>query len=242
MPSTEDNQPQSQPLHPDYLRVTWDEVQHKVNNLFGQMEASAYACTDILAVSRGGLVPARLLAAQFEKKGLNIPIHFIWASSYIGEEQRKEEITLEWMATKTVDDLNKRSTLVVDDLWDTGNTFKAIKENLPLAAFCALLSKNAESAWWLDFCAWTAAPSIKKWVVFPWEEPYLPKNPQRLENDFYTKAMKKELEGITPEMALIASDMWKRGDPLSIIHYYLRTKFSCPNLKKEAVREAIFQQ
>ena len=56
------------------------------------------------------------------------------------------------------------SALIVDDVYETGRTLKALKVQFPKACFAVWVSKESPD-WWT--AAVVAASS--EWVVFPWE-------------------------------------------------------------------------
>lgn len=85
----------------------------------------------IVAVSRGGLVPAAILARE-----LNIRVvDSICISSYDHDVQRELKI----LKDATVVDSPR--LLVVDDLVDTGVTAKALRERFPQACFVTVYAK-----------------------------------------------------------------------------------------------------
>ena len=57
-----------------------------------------------------------------------------------------------------------RSALIVDDVYETGRTLKAVHDQLPQATFAVWVSKGTPE-WW------TAAlvADSSEWLVFPWE-------------------------------------------------------------------------
>ena len=57
-----------------------------------------------------------------------------------------------------------RSALIVDDVYETGRTLKAIHDQVPKASFAVWVSKSTPD-WW---SAALVADS-SEWVVFPWE-------------------------------------------------------------------------
>ena len=58
----------------------------------------------------------------------------------------------------------EQSALIVDDVYETGRTLKALKAEVPQASFAVWVSKSCPN-WW------TAAvvAESSEWVVFPWE-------------------------------------------------------------------------
>ena len=56
------------------------------------------------------------------------------------------------------------SALIVDDVYETGRTLKALKAQVPQASFAVWVSKSSPD-WWT--AAMVAESS--EWLVFPWE-------------------------------------------------------------------------
>ncbi len=109
----------------------------------------------IIAVARGGLVPACILA-QF--LGIR-EISSISLVSYEGE--KRAELKCLVAPEICIDE----KTLFVDDLYDSGSTYRYLKEKSPAAKAAVLFCKDPAAA--LDFPA--APKEAGKWLVFPWE-------------------------------------------------------------------------
>ncbi len=109
----------------------------------------------IIAVARGGLVPACILA-QF--LGIR-KISSISLASYNGEARSDIKCLV------PPDIRMDEKTLFVDDLYDSGSTYRYLKEKYPQTKIAVLFSKNPEAP--LDFPAAEKAPG--RWLVFPWE-------------------------------------------------------------------------
>ncbi|HCU67104.1 MAG TPA: xanthine phosphoribosyltransferase [Rheinheimera sp.] len=109
--------------------VSWEAFHRATKEL-------AKLCLDgeydsIVAVSRGGLVPAAILARE-----LNIRVvDSICVSSYDHDQQRELKI-LKDAALK-----DSPKLLIVDDLVDTGETAKALREHFPQACFVTVYAK-----------------------------------------------------------------------------------------------------
>ncbi len=109
----------------------------------------------IIAVARGGLVPACILAQLLDIR----EISSISLASYDGEERRELKCLV------SPDILMDRETLFVDDLYDSGSTYRYLKERYPQAKIAVLFCKDQTAK--LDF---PAAPKERgRWLVFPWE-------------------------------------------------------------------------
>lgn len=111
--------------------VTWDMLQMQARELAHRL-MPANQWKGIIAVSRGGLVPASLLARE-----LNIHcVDTVCISSYDHDKQREMHIL------KRADG-NGEGFIIADDLVDTGGTAKAIREMYPKAHFVTLFAKPA---------------------------------------------------------------------------------------------------
>lgn len=109
--------------------VTWDMLQIHARKLASRL-LPASQWTGIIAVSRGGLVPAALLARE-----LNIRyVDTTCISSYDHDNQREMKIL------KRVEGDGK-GFIVIDDLVDTGGTALALREMYPAAHFVTIFAK-----------------------------------------------------------------------------------------------------
>lgn len=109
--------------------VSWEAFHRATKQL-------AKLCLDggydrIIAVSRGGLVPAAILARE-----LNIRVvDSICVSSYDHDQQRELRIL------KNAEIADSPKLLIVDDLVDTGETAKALRQLYPQACFVTVYAK-----------------------------------------------------------------------------------------------------
>jgi len=120
----------------------------------------------IIAIARGGVVPALMLAQRY-----GIPhkdVYIRKCSTYkkgvkVREAQFNPQEFPGWM--------NSPTTLVVDDILDTGSTISALREILPWARFTVLVDKSPMELNMAGALRVTSAYTMgnHKWVVFPWE-------------------------------------------------------------------------
>ncbi|MCX8166369.1 MAG: phosphoribosyltransferase family protein [Candidatus Micrarchaeota archaeon] len=116
-----------------------------------------------VAISRGGLIPARILADIVGKRD----IWTISAKSYV-DVNKKEELVI----TQDIKmNLENKKILIIDDIADTGFTIKTIKElcelrNASEVKTCTLHYKN-KSVTKPDFFADKVSDDV--WIVYPWE-------------------------------------------------------------------------
>ena len=111
--------------------VTWDMLQMHARKLAHRL-LPADKWTGIIAVSRGGLVPAALLARELGIRHVDT----VCISSYDHDNQREMKCSSAPKATV-------KGFIVVDDLVDTGGTAKAIRDMYPKAHFVTIFAKPA---------------------------------------------------------------------------------------------------
>lgn len=135
--------------------LSWDEFYTDVSTL-GAHLTSLKQWDQIVAVTRGGLVPATVLARILDIKH----IHTFCISSYDGDDQQGGA-----ELHKIHQDASDR-ILVVDDLVDTGKTFQEIRQHIPNAHYTAVYLKPAGRQ---QINSWAKEVAQDQWLVFPWE-------------------------------------------------------------------------
>ena len=116
---------------PKKFYVSWDNLQREARRL-ARRQLPVSQWKGIIAVSRGGLVPAALMARELGIRN----VETLCISSYDHDNQR--ELVVVKAATTAGDG---EGWLVVDDLVDTGGTAKAIRELYPRAKFITIFAK-----------------------------------------------------------------------------------------------------
>lgn len=145
-----------------YLKVDWKEVELLCFELAMKIKES-YKPDVIIAIARGGLVPARILSDFLGiKEILTVGVEY-----YKAVEERKELPKLTYSLPNGI--LGKR-VLVVDDVADTGKSLDLVKRELGKfmprdLKFATLFYKP-----WCDFKPDFYAKETEKWVIFPWEK------------------------------------------------------------------------
>ena len=126
---------------PKKFYVSWDNLQREARRL-ARRQLPVSQWKGIIAVSRGGLVPAALMARELGIRN----VETLCISSYDHDNQR--ELVVVKAATTAGDG---EGWLVVEDLVDTGTTAKAIRELYPKAKFIAIFAKPMGEALLDDF-------------------------------------------------------------------------------------------
>ncbi len=136
--------------------VTWDQIHRDAKALAWKLhEKGRYE--GIVAVTRGGMIPACIIARE-----LNIRmIETFCVASYDDQNQREADVL------KGLDSVGSgKGWLVIDDLVDTGNTYKLIREHLPEAHFACVYAKPMGVPTTDDY---VIEVSQDTWVYFPWD-------------------------------------------------------------------------
>lgn len=135
--------------------VSWDRLHEDGRRLAARLLAGERRFDGIIAISRGGLVPAAILAREMEIRLVDT----ICVSSY--QDRRRGDLQVLKEVTGS-----GRNMLVVDDLSDTGSTAREVRARLPEAAFVALYVKPAGRD-----CVDMFISEVPQdcWIVFPWD-------------------------------------------------------------------------
>ena len=145
--------------------VSWTEVhrdtKHLVRKLIGMGPWDG-----IVALTRGGLVPASILAREMEIRVVDT----LCISTY--EEQLKGTVKVLKVPERAVA-IDGEGWLLIDDLVDTGTTAKKAREILPKSHFATVYAKPLGLPV-VDTYVSEVAQDV--WVFFPWDtEPqYVP--------------------------------------------------------------------
>lgn len=140
--------------------LTWDGVFSLVQNFKNVMYGSNYMPKTVVAVGRGGMIPARLIALDPHQ------VLFLGLRSYKGRVGGDIEV-YQGLQGPSVGDLNTPETLFIDDLWDSGQTMSFIKNIYPEAKRGTLITKKPAIMTDLDYCGFELVTS--SWIIFPWE-------------------------------------------------------------------------
>jgi xanthine phosphoribosyltransferase len=142
--------------------VSWDQFHRDARALAWRLaEAGPFAA--IVAITRGGLVPAAIVAREL---GIRV-IETVCVASYSHTAQADLRVL------KTVADAvvsvaggEGQGVLIIDDLADTGQTAKIVRGMLPKAHFAAVYAKPMGRPLVDTFIT---EVSQDTWIFFPWD-------------------------------------------------------------------------
>ncbi len=144
--------------------VSWEEL-HRTSKALAWRLLEMGPFEGIVAVTRGGLVPAAIVARELEIR----LIETACISSYDGSNQGALHVLKEpRRAAKGA------GWLIVDDLVDTGETAKALRTIRPEAHFATVYAKPAGRALVDTF---VTEVSQDTWIFFPWDMEPKPSTP-----------------------------------------------------------------
>jgi len=150
----------------DDIVISWPEL-HRDTRVLCHTLMERGPFKGIIAIARGGMIPAALVARELEIRLLDT----ICASSYdesVDDGEGAQIMRSEVKVLKGVDH-DGEGYLLIDDLVDTGNTARVIRKLLPKAFFATLYAKP-KGRDVVDLCV--KEFSQDKWVYFPWDIDY----------------------------------------------------------------------
>jgi len=148
----------------DEIIISWVELHRDARYLSELLHAKG-TWKGIIAITRGGLVPAALVARELDIRLIDT----ICVTSYLSTEPGKESQTRsEVKVLKSVAG-DGEGFLLIDDLVDSGRTAQVVRQLLPKAYFATLYAKPAGRSV-VDTCVKEFKQS--KWIYFPWDIEY----------------------------------------------------------------------
>jgi xanthine phosphoribosyltransferase len=148
----------------DEIVISWPELHRDARYLSAQLHERG-GWSGIIAITRGGLVPAALVARELEIRLIDtVCLASYGATGGDGAEQKQGAIQL----LKGVAG-DGAGYLLIDDLVDTGRTAQVVRQLLPRAYFATLYAKPAGRPF-VDTCVKEFKQS--KWIYFPWDIDY----------------------------------------------------------------------
>ncbi len=138
--------------------VDWAEVHRDARELVRKLVGSG-EWNGIIAVTRGGLVPAAIIAREMGIRHIDTLCIATYDEQYIGDVN---------VIKKPADAVNDKGKgwLMIDDLVDTGMTMKTAREFLPNCHVATVYAKP-EGLKFVD--TYVHQVPQNHWVFFPWD-------------------------------------------------------------------------
>ncbi|GBC62086.1 xanthine phosphoribosyltransferase [Desulfonema ishimotonii] len=135
--------------------ISWEQLHRDAKALAWRLLDQQENWKGIIAITRGGLVPAAIIARELD-------IHLIdtvCVSSYTWKDQGQLSVI------KAVENSGE-GWLLIDDLVDTGKTAGIVRKMIPKAHFATIYAKPAGRPIVDTFIT---EVSQDTWILFPWD-------------------------------------------------------------------------
>jgi xanthine phosphoribosyltransferase len=139
-----------------YYTVTWDQLHRDARALAWRL-MTLRPLRGIVAVTRGGLIPAAIIARELEVR----LIESVSIVTYDEEEIGQPQVTKPPSAAA-----DGSGFLIIDDLVDTGATATVVRGLLPKAHFACVYAKPLGKPMVDSF---VTEVSQDTWILFPWD-------------------------------------------------------------------------
>lgn len=144
-----------------FLHLSWNDIQRLSEKLAAKISDSGYIPGVVVAVSRGGFDPARILCDQLGVRRLAS----VQLEAYDGMIKRPEPVVV----LPVNADLQDMRVLLVDDVSDSGASLAKGREHLMERNASEVRIATLHIKPWSKFVPDYYAAEVDKWIVYPWE-------------------------------------------------------------------------
>ncbi len=145
--------------------VSWGEVEEWVDTIIQAMARNGFSPDVVIGMSRGGIVPSRLICDHLVVKNLFTVKTEHWGLTATPDGKAR-------LAQALNTDIRKRNVLVVDDITDTGQSLILARDHVsslgPADLRTATLLHINHSLIAPDFFAKEVDKAQWTWFIFPW--------------------------------------------------------------------------
>jgi xanthine phosphoribosyltransferase len=149
------------PLPAKAFPVSWDQFHRDARALAWRLAASG-PYEAIVCITRGGLVPAAIVARELDLR----MIETVCIASYHSYDTQGGLKVIKGVDHVVTGTDGGKGVLVVDDLVDTGKTVQVVREMLPKAHFATVYAKPQGRPLVDTF---VTEVSQDTWIYFPWD-------------------------------------------------------------------------
>jgi len=145
-----------------FLYLTWNDIQSLAEKTADMIKEDGFDADIIIAVSRGGFDPARIISDQLGIRKL-ASLQIIYYSS-VAEKREKPEILFPLNAQ-----IEGLKVLVVDDVSDSGHSLIVVKKYIEEQGVAEVRIATLHHKPWSEFKPDYYAEEVDKWILYPWE-------------------------------------------------------------------------
>ena len=143
--------------------ISWSEIQRLCLLLAKEVRASGFHPDVVIAIGRGGYVPARLVCDYLDIMALTS----IKIEHYFSGSSKTEQATIKYPLCS---DIKAQKVLLIDDVNDGGDTLQVAIEHLqtfyPEAIRTAVMHHKLSTHFPIDYYA---RKIVKwRWLIYPW--------------------------------------------------------------------------
>ena len=139
--------------------VSWEELHRDTRILCQSLLDLGRSFDGLIAITRGGLIPAAIVARELDIRLVDT----VCAFSYAGAQGQDQSDQVRVLKRASGDG---EGMLLIDDLVDTGQTASVIRGMLPKAFFATVYAKP-EGRRLVDLCVREVTQDT--WIRFPWD-------------------------------------------------------------------------
>lgn len=145
-----------------FLYLTWEDVQLAAEKTADMIKRDGFKADIMIAVSRGGFDPARIISDQLDIRKL-ASLQIIYYSG-VGEKKDRPEILFPLNAK-----VKGLKVLVVDDVSDSGHSLMTVKNYVESLGAAEVKIATLHNKPWSECKPDYFAEEVDKWILYPWE-------------------------------------------------------------------------
>lgn len=150
------------PVTPEkFFPVSWEELHRNAKALAWKLH-SLGPWKGLIAVTRGGLVPAAIVARELDIR----IIETVSAIGYHYDDSNPSRQDKVQIVKNPMNVGDGSGWLVIDDLVDTGGTSKTLRQMMPKAHFATIYAKPLGKP---QADTFVTEVSQDTWIYFPWD-------------------------------------------------------------------------
>ncbi|MGA0541541.1 xanthine phosphoribosyltransferase [Neotabrizicola sp. VNH66] len=154
--------------HEKGFHVSWDQIHRDARalswRLDGKGPGEGGSWRAVVAITRGGLVPAMIVARELDIRVIDTVSVKSYHSGGGKADQRREAMVTKSPQAELMSDGS--GILVVDDLVDSGKTLELIRSLYPKAHFATVYAKPNGKP---QVDTYVTEVSQDTWIFFPWD-------------------------------------------------------------------------
>ena len=145
-----------------FLYLTWDDVQRAAEKTADKIKEDGFTPDIMIAISRGGFDPARILSDQLNIRKL-ASLQIIYYSS-LNEKMKEPQVLFPLNAQ-----IKGLKVLVIDDVSDSGHSLLAAKKYTEEMGAREVRVATLHHKPWSQFKPDYYADEVDQWILYPWE-------------------------------------------------------------------------